>query len=88
MYLLQLHNNRENFHSTEVQYGSIQGRRFIRRRWTATENNNGVTHRVRGVVYMTLVGQTFTAITVQDSDPGANTTIGMMENSVFTLHKR
>jgi hypothetical protein len=88
MYILQLHQNRENFHSTEVQYGSVQGRRFIRRRWTGTETNNGVTRRVRGVVYMTLVGQTFTAVTVQDSDPGANTTIGMMENSVFTLHKR
>ena len=88
-YMIQLHQTRENWKTTSAEYGSIQGRKFIRRRWSGTETVEGNVHHVRGVVYLTLDGaKNYTAVTIQDSEPGANSTINLMEASLFTFHKR
>ncbi len=88
-YMIQIHQTRSNWKSTAVEYGSILGRKFIRRRWSGTETVDGITHHVRGVVYLTLFGaKQYAAITIQDSEPGANSTISLMEASLFTFHKR
>lgn len=87
-YMIQLHHNRVNWKATPTQYGSIQGRRFLRRRWSAAESADGVTRHLRGTVYLTLMGAKFAAITLQDTDPGANATIGTMENSALSFRKK
>lgn len=88
LYMIQLHQNRDNWKATPAQYGSIQGRKFIRRRWSATETNDGVTRHVRGMVYLTLAGKKYAAVTLQDAEPGAKSTLDLMETSVFSFHKR
>ena len=88
LYMIQLHHNRVNWKVNPLQYGIIQGQRFLRRRWSAVESADGVTRHLRGTVYLTLTGMKFAAITLQDTDPGANATIGTMENSALSFHKK
>jgi hypothetical protein len=87
-YMIQLHQNRDNWKSSAIEYGMIQGRKFVRRRWSATETTNGTTHHLRGIVYITTANAKFAALTLLDSDPGARSTLGLMETAAFTLHKR
>ena len=88
IYMIQLHQNRVNWKAPAVEYGSVKGRRFLRRRWSAAEATGGVTRRLRGTVYLTLVGTKFAALTLQDTEPSANSTLGVMENSALSFHKR
>jgi hypothetical protein len=88
IYMIQLHQNRVNWKAPALEYGIIKGRRFLRRRWSAAESVGGVTHHLRGTVYLTLVGTKFAAITLQDTEPGANSTLGVMESSALSFHKR
>ena len=88
VYLIQLHQNRSNWKTTPTEFGSIQGRKFIRRRWSATEETGGGARRVRGTVYLTLLGAKYAAVTMQDADPGASSTLSLMEASMLTFHKR
>ncbi|MCW3099404.1 MAG: hypothetical protein JWL77_5022 [Chthonomonadaceae bacterium] len=88
LYMIQMHHNRDNWNATPAQYGTIQGRKYVRRRWSATETNDGVTRHVRGIIYLTVANAKYSALTLQDVDPGANTSVPLMETSAFTYHKR
>ena len=88
LFMLQLHQNRDNWKVAPYQVGSIRGRRFIRRRWSATEPVDGATHHLRGTVYLTVVGATFAAVTLQAIEPGAGSDLALMETSALSFHKR
>jgi hypothetical protein len=88
LFMIQLHQNRDNWKVAPVQWGLLQGRRFVRCRWSASETAGGSPHHVRGTVYITLVGTKFAAITYQDADPGASSTLGPMESSALSFRKR
>ena len=87
-YAIELHKNRTDWKATPTQYGSIQGRKFLRRRWSAAQTIDGVSRRMHGTIYVTLFGTKFAALTIQDADPGAASTIGLMETSALTFRKR
>ena len=88
MYLIQLHQNRDNWKATPTEYGTIQGRKFIRSRWSATEKIDDITRHLHGIVYITILNNAYIAVTLLDSDPGAKTTMDLMESSALTFHKR
>jgi hypothetical protein len=88
LYMIQMHHNRDNWNATPTQHGTIQGRKFIRRRWSGTETNDGVTRHVHGIIYLTVANAAYAALTLQDVEPGANTSVSLMETSAFTFHKR
>lgn len=87
-YMIQLHTNRDNWKESPIERGLIQGRQFVRRRWSATQNVNGTAHRLHGIVYMHVSASKFAALTCVDSDPYSNKTLGIMEPSLLTFHKR
>ncbi|MCW3054322.1 MAG: hypothetical protein JWN14_3492 [Chthonomonadales bacterium] len=88
MYMIQLHQNRDNWKPSPVEYGTIQGRKFIRFHWSATEKIDQLTRHIHGAVYITLLNNGYAAVTLQDSDPGAKSTLDLMESSLLTFHKR
>jgi len=88
MYMIQLHQNRDNWKPSPMEYGTIQGRKFLRTHWSATEKLNDVTRHIHGAVYITLLNNGYAAVTLQDSDPGAKSTLDLLESSILTFHKR
>lgn len=87
-YMIELHRNRDNWKVSPSEVGLIQGRKFVRRRWYATEVANGTTHHLHGIVYMNVTGSKFAALTCVDTDPWSKNTLGGMEQSILTFHKR
>lgn len=87
-YMIQLHQNRDDWKVTPIETGLVQGRKFLRRHWSGTEVSDGVTRRLHGIVYLTLTGTKFAAVTVADAEPDAKTSLNLMETSALTFHKK
>jgi len=88
MYMIQFHQNRDNWKPTPPEYGTIHGQKFIRTHWSATEKIDNVTRHLHGAVYIALLNNGYAAVTLLDSDPGAKSTLDLMESSILTFHKR
>ncbi len=88
-YIIQLHHHYGNWKATEPEFGLIQGRRFIRRRWTGSEAipGGGGSAALHGALYLTVDGKQFHSVAIQDVDPGSTTTLPLMEAAALTFHK-
>ncbi len=88
-YLIQIHQHHDNWQSTKLETGLIRGRKFVRRRWTATtQRPDGSPATLHGVVYLTIEGLRFYSIAAQDTEPRMKTTLPLMEAAALTYHKR
>ena len=88
LFMQQINQNRQSSKIISTGLGSLHGRRFIRRRWSATEATEGASFSLHGTVYLTVVGAQFAAVAYQAADPGAGPDLASMETSALSFHKR